>query len=395
METLSEYLKIGLLPFIISLVAVWILHPQIIKVALLKEIVDTPNARKLQKEPVPILGGVAVFFGIFMSLMFSNIVIECSELFILLTAMLLMLYIGAIDDVLDISPQARLAAQIGAALVLVYLGNGYVVADLMGLFGIGALPEWAAVPLSVFAIVGIINATNLIDGVDGLSSGFGMMACLIFSVVFFNLDDVPMVVLSAATLGALLLFFLHNVFGKSSKMFIGDSGTLTLGIIMAAGVTRIISQVQTPGAALFEREWASVIPFTLAVLAIPVFDTVRVMLTRMLHHKSPFHPDKTHLHHMFIDLGFSHVITTVCVLTLNTLVIGIWTLSYYAGLTPDAQTIVVVATATLVTAGLYQGVELFKRRYPERYARTAERIRRSQPKRDGWMLVAQRIIDRI
>ena len=194
METLSEYLKIGFLPFIISLVAVWILHPQIIKVALLKEIVDTPNARKLQKEPVPILGGVAVFFGIFMSLMFSNIVIECSELFILLTAMLLMLYIGAIDDVLDISPQARLAAQIGAALVLVYLGNGYVVADLMGLFGIGALPEWAAVPLSVFAIVGIINATNLIDGVDGLSSGFGMMACLIFSVVFFNLDDVPMVV---------------------------------------------------------------------------------------------------------------------------------------------------------------------------------------------------------
>ena len=76
-------------------------------------------------------------------------------------------------------------------------------------------------------------------------------------------------------------------------------------------------------------------------------------------------------------------------------VIGMWTLSYYAGLTPDAQTIVVVATATLVTAGLYQGVELFKRRYPERYARTAERIRRSQPKRDGWMLVAQRIIDRI
>lgn len=132
METLSEYPKIGFLPFIISLVAVWILHPQIIKVALLKEIVDTPNARKLQKEPVPILGGVAVFFGIFMSLMFSNIVIECSELFILLTAMLLMLYIGAIDDVLDISPQARLAAQIGAALVLVYLGNGYVVADLDG-----------------------------------------------------------------------------------------------------------------------------------------------------------------------------------------------------------------------------------------------------------------------
>lgn len=395
METLLDYLRISYLPFVISLVAVWILHPQVIKVARLKEIVDNPNARKLQKEPVPILGGVAVFFGIFMSLMFSNIVTECSELFILLTAMLLMLYIGAIDDVLDISPLARLAAQIGAALVLVYLGNGFVMDNLLGLFGIGRLPEWAAVSLSVFSIVGIINATNLIDGVDGLSSGFGMMACLIFSVVFFCLGDVPMVVLSAATLGALLLFFLHNVFGKSSKMFIGDSGTLTLGIIMAAGVTRIISQVHAPGTTLFEREWASVIPFTLALLSIPVFDTVRVMLTRMLHHKSPFHPDKTHLHHMFIDLGFTHVMTTVCVLSLNTLVLAVWVAAYYAGLSANMQLMLVVATSVLVTAGLYQGVEYFKLRCPGRYARTTERIRSIQPKRDGWMLVAQRIIDRI
>lgn len=395
MNMLLDYLKISALPFAISLVSVWILHPQIIKIARLKEIVDNPNARKLQKEPVPILGGVAVFFGIFMSLMFSNIIIQCSELFILLTAMLLMLYIGAMDDILDLPPLSRLATQIGAALVLVYLADGFVIDNLMGLLGIYAIPGWVAVPLTVFAIVGIINATNLIDGVDGLSSGFGMMACLVFTVAFYRLDDVPMVVLSAATLGALLLFFLHNVFGKTSKMFIGDSGTLMLGIILAASVTRIISQVRVPESTLFTGNDASVIPFTLAVLSIPVFDTLRVMLTRMLHRQSPFHPDKTHLHHMFIDLGFTHVITTVCVLSLNTFVLLLWTAVYYMGVSPEMQIVVVVASALAVTAGLYRSVECFKRRNPEGYARTVDRIRNGQPKRDGWMLVAQRIIDRI
>ncbi len=395
MNMFLEYLKISALPFVISLASVWILHPQIIKIARLKEIVDNPNARKLQKEPVPILGGVAVFFGIFMSLMFSNIIIQCSELFMLLTAMLLMLYIGAMDDILDLPPWSRLVTQIGAALVLIYLGHGFVIDNLMGLLGIFALPEWVAVPLTVFAIVGIINATNLIDGVDGLSSGFGMMASLVFTVAFYRLGDIPMVVLSASTLGALLLFFLHNVFGKTSKMFIGDSGTLTLGIILAASVTRVISQVQVPESTLFEADSASVIPFTLAVLSIPVFDTLRVMLTRIMHRRSPFHPDKTHLHHLFIDLGFTHVITTVCVLTLNTFVLLLWTAIYYAGASPETQIVTVVAAALAVTAGLYQSVEWFRRRYPERYARTVDRIRRGQPKRDGWMLVAQRIIDRI
>lgn len=395
MSMFLDYLKISALPFAISLVSVWILHPQIIKIARLKEIVDNPNARKLQKEPVPIMGGVAVFFGIFMSLMFSNVIIECSELFILLTAMLLMLYVGAMDDILDLPPWSRLVAQIGAALVLVYLARGFVIDDLMGLLGIGALPAWVAVPLTVFAIVGIINATNLIDGVDGLSSGFGMMACLVFTVVFYRLDDVPMVVLSASTLGALLLFFLHNVFGKTSKMFIGDSGTLMLGIVLAASVTRIISQVRTPESTLFTAEGASAIPFTLAVLSVPVFDTLRVMLTRILHRHSPFHPDKTHLHHMFIDLGFTHVITTVCVLSLNTLVLLLWTAVYYAGASVEVQIVAVVASALAVTVGLYQGVECFRRRSPECYARTVDRIRNGQPKRDGWMLVAQRIIDRI
>lgn len=391
----SDYFRLIILPFSISLIAVWIIHPLMVRIARSKNLVDNPNARKLQKEPVPILGGTAVFFGIFMSLAFSDILIECSELFMLLTAMMLMLYLGSIDDILDLKAVNRLAVQIGATLVLIYLGSGYRIDNMLGLWGIGAVPPCLGVPLTVFATVGIINATNLIDGVDGLSSGFGVMASVLFSARFFFLGDYPMVILCASTAGALTLFFLHNVFGKKSKMFIGDGGTLVLGIILAACVTRLISSTGTLAADRLVNERASVIPFTLAVLSIPVFDTLRVMSTRILSRKSPFHPDKTHLHHLFIDMGFSHVITTVCILTLNWLVIGIWAFCYLAGVSAGMQTFAVMLAGVTATFGLYHGVQYYKRNRPSHYARLTSYIRIKQPRRDGWFLVVQRIVDKL
>lgn len=390
-----DYFKLIVLPFFISLASVWIIHPHIVKVAKIKGIVDNPNARKLQKEPVPVMGGVAVFFGIFMSFSFANMVVECSGLFELLTAMLLMLYLGSIDDILDLRAISRLVVQVGAILVLIYMGGDYRIDHMYGLWGIHALPHWIAVALTVFAAVGIINATNLIDGVDGLSSGFGVMASIVFSVAFFYIGDYPMVILCAATIGSLTLFFLHNVFGKKSKMFIGDGGTLVLGIILAAYVIRLICSSQPLDGSMISYDRASVIPFTLAVLSIPVFDTLRVMSTRILSGHSPFHPDKTHLHHMFIDLGFSHVITTVSILSLNCLVIAIWAMTFYAGCSANTQTLAVFMTSIACTFGLYRGMLSFKRRHPERYARLAEFIRNRQPRRDGWFLTVQKIVDKI
>lgn len=390
-----DYLKLIVLPFFISLASVWVIHPHIVKVAKIKGIVDNPNARKLQKEPVPVLGGVAVFFGIFMSFSFANVLAECSELFVLMTSMLLMLYLGSIDDILDLRAISRLVVQIGAVLVLVYMGGDYEIDHMYGLAGLQALPEWIAVPLTVFAAVGIINATNLIDGVDGLSSGFGVMASIVFSVAFFFTGDYPMVILCAATVGSLTLFFLHNVFGKKSKMFIGDGGTLMLGIILAAYVIRLICSAQPLDSTLLPNERASVIPFTLAVLSIPVFDTLRVMSTRILTGYSPFHPDKTHLHHLFIDLGFSHVITTVSILTLNSLVIFVWAVTFLAGWSANIQTVAVFATGIAFTFGLYRAMSSFKRCCPERYARLSAFIRANQPRRDGWFLTIQKIVDRI
>lgn len=393
---LFDYLKLIAPPFLVSLIAVGIIHPYIVKIAKIKGIVDAPNARKLQKEPVPVLGGTAVFFGIFMSLSIANALAVCSGLYVLMSVMLLMLYLGTIDDILDLRAVVRLVIQIIGTLILVYLGGGhYIIDSMLGLWGIYVLPQWVAVLLTMFAIVGIVNAINLVDGVDGLCSGFGVMAGIIFLVAFLYVGDYTMVILCASLIGALILFFFHNVFGLRTKMFIGDGGTLVMGIVVAACVVRLIHTVSLQQGPAPVNEWASVIPFTLAVLSIPVFDTLRVMSTRILKGKSPFHPDKTHLHHMFIELGFSHVLTTAGILTLNLWGVVVWALLYFNGVSADIQAVVVLLVGFASTFGLYYTVQWFRRRTPDAYARVVDFIHSKQPRRDGWFLTMQKIVDKI
>ena len=167
-----------MLYFITSLIAVlgvcWI-HPRLVAIALDKNIVDNPDARKLQRKPVPVLGGIAVFFGTVIGLGCAGIACDCSDLFIVVVAMMIMLYTGTLDDILDLSPALRFLVEIGTVLLLVFVG-GYTLDDFHGLWGLGQIPREVAIPLTVFAAVGIINAINLIDGVDGLSSGYCIMA---------------------------------------------------------------------------------------------------------------------------------------------------------------------------------------------------------------------------
>lgn len=204
-----------------------------------------------------------------------------------------------------------------------------------------------------------------------------------------------MTTLCAATIGALGVFFLHNVFGKQSKMFIGDGGTLLLGFVLAVSVVRLIRMVELaiPNPA-YDR--ASVIPFTLAVLAIPIFDTLRVMTLRIRAGHSPFHPDRQHLHHLFVGMGFSHVATTACILGINLLIVLVWFIGFQSGWSADVQTVVVVIMAWIGTFGLFKMSLHFKNRYPERFERMVAYIRIKQPQSDhGWFRIMQKIIDRI
>lgn len=344
------FIQVVLLPFFAALLCVSLVHPTMVRIAHLKDIVDVPNARKLQRTPIPILGGVGVFLGIIVGLAVTSVFEDCTDLFVVVMAMTVMLYIGTGDDILGLSPRIRFLIEILVVLCLIGIG-GYSLNDFHGLWGVHTIPTWLSIPLTVFAAVGIINAINLIDGVDGLSSGFCIMACIMFGTLFYLSGDTSMTILAALSAGALVPFFFHNVYGKRSKMFIGDGGTLVLGVIISVFVIRML-QHETPCGEYVDHGMG-LIPFTLAVLSVPVFDTLRVMSARMLRGKSPFQPDKTHLHHLFISLGFSHAGTTVVILSLNTLVVLAWWAMYAAGASADVQLYGVLALGLLVTTGLY------------------------------------------
>ena len=339
-----------IIPALLAFLGTLWIHPKVLKIAILKNIVDNPDARKLQRNPVPVLGGVAVFFGIVIGLCSSQAIFDSANTFMLISAMTIMLYIGTTDDIISLSPGIRFLVEIAVIAWLMYASKSSMNC-FGGLWGIDTIPATASYALTIFAAVGIINAINLIDGVNGLSSGFCFMSSVLFAIFFHITGNQVMTTLAISAAGAIVPFFLHNVFGQSSKMFIGDGGTLVIGTMMAMFVMNILGA--NPGCATLAAKGVGLIPFTLAVLSIPVFDTLRVMSTRILHKKSPFHPDKTHLHHMFIDLGFSHIGTTVSILSLNFLIVVAWFASYKLGASIDVQLYIVVALSILTTFILY------------------------------------------
>lgn len=340
-----------LIPFIAAMVATMWIHPKILKIAILKNLVDNPDERKLQRRPTPVMGGMAVFFGIVVGICTSQITFFSPAVFVLIAAMLIMLYIGTIDDILNLSPYTRFLIEIAIVAFIMYVNNNGI-NNFWGLWGINEIPMYVAAPLTIFAAVGIINAINLIDGVNGLSSGFCFMASVLFAIMFFLSGNIVMTILATSAAGAIIPFFLHNVFGQSTRMFIGDGGTLVIGTMMSMFVINILKD--TSLSARFAEEGVGLIPFTLAVLAVPVFDTLRVMTARILRGTSPFNPDKTHLHHLFIELGFSHIGTTVSILSLNFLVIIAWFLSYKLGASIDAQLYIVLGLSLLITFVFYR-----------------------------------------
>lgn len=339
---------------IISVIVAWTVYPKILLISIHKNIVDSPNARKLQKMPVPILGGFVVFSGILASLLCVSSQVDIGNLFTILCIMTVMLLIGVADDIISLSAKGRFLIEILVIAILMMSNPLMIIDDFHGLWGINQIPLYLAIPLTIVAGVGIINATNLIDGIDGLSSGYCVFACALFGLFFYTTGQNLNLFLALAAIGGLVPFFMHNVFGKYSKMFIGDAGTLLMGSVMAYFV--ITALHIEPQAYNMEANFGT-IPMLLAILAVPVFDTLRVMITRVLKGTSPFNPDKTHLHHMFIRLGFSHIGATVTILSLNTIVVIAWLAMYLTGCSIDIQLYVVIILNLAITVFLYQYVE--------------------------------------
>jgi len=308
-----SYEIVLLLTFIVSFLVTHLSIPSIIGVAREKKLFDEPNSRRIHKRQIPTLGGVSIFAGFTVA---AGSFISYSlvpSLQYILVACIIIFFIGMKDDILAIAPLKKLGGQIAAALVLIIPGN-INFSSIHGFLGIYHIPGIYSLILTLFVIIVIINSINLIDGIDGLAALVGMITTAFFGMWFFISGNKEYSLLSAAVIGTLMSFYRFNVFGGKNKIFMGDTGSLIVGLLMAVQVI-LFNEKNIGYTSAFSIKSAPAVSF--AVLIVPLFDTLRVFLVRMLRRRSPFTADKNHLHHCLLKLGFNHRQSTLIFASAN------------------------------------------------------------------------------
>ena len=295
--------------FIIAFTVSSICIPLVIKLAIKKRILgEYGEGRHVHKGFVPRLGGMAIFIGFILSQLYFSIdyfsASSVSENYLLLIFSIILLFIlGLIDDLVDLKAILKFNIQILVAFILVWKAD-IRVESFHGILGINILPIWLSYLFSILVITFFINAYNLIDGLDSLSSSVGIYGLGCFTW-FFILNDCHIEsMLAFSSMGSLFGFWLYNK--PPAKIFMGDSGSLSIGLLLAFFAIRISNlPLDTEG---------SINPvFAMVVLAYPVIDTLRVFIIRIYNGKSPFSPDRNHIHHVLLDLGLSHGKSTILI----------------------------------------------------------------------------------
>jgi len=297
----------GSLAFIVTFLAI----PAIMRVAREKKLFDLPDARKLHTTPIASLGGVAIFLGFFLSSFLTIASKENSEFQFFFASAVVIFFLGLKDDILIISALKKFLGQLAAAAILIHLAN-IRIESMHGVLGFGALPEPLGYLISYITIIVVVNAYNLIDGVDGLAGSLGVLSTSIFGVYFFLADMPGYSLMAFGMAGSLLAFLVFNF--NPAKIFMGDSGSLLLGLINAILVIKFIAVADAPGAQI---PVASAVAVGFSILVVPLLDTLRVFSIRIAKGRSPFIPDRNHIHHLLLDRGLNHRTVTVSCVGLN------------------------------------------------------------------------------
>jgi len=300
----------------ISFSIVYFVIPKIVEISRIIKLFDVPNHRSAAKQIVPTLGGIAILSGFAIGLMISSNSFNINELKYMFVSTIVMFLIGMKDDIIGLAAKKKLFVQIAVAIYLVIIGN-LRVTNFHGIFGIQEIGYVFGVIFSVFAIVGIINAFNLIDGIDGLAGGIGLLISLVYGLWFLNVGDFIYALTCFSLAGSLIAFLLYNVFGNTNKIFMGDTGSLILGTVIAVLTIHFNIYYPNPNIAAYGLPAISI-----AILIVPVIDTIRIFIIRILQKRSPFSPDKNHIHHNLLQLtGDNHLITSLIIITVNGLLI--------------------------------------------------------------------------
>lgn len=305
--------------FVTAFFLTFIVIPSIVKVSAIKGLYDEPNSRSSHHTVIPTLGGAAVFIGYILSIsIFTGHGID-HELKYIIVSLLILFFIGIKDDILIIDPKKKLIAQILAASILSVLGD-IRITNLNNIFGITEISYLGSILLTVLVIVFIINGFNLIDGIDGLASGVGILSSLFFGIWFMLGNFISYSIMCFALTGSLMAFFRFNVYSGRNKIFLGDTGSLIIGLIVSLFTIRFLEYNLIVRPTL-HIESAPAMVF--GVLIIPLFDTMRIIFIRTSQGKSPFSADRQHVHHRMLELGYNHLRSTSIILTFNILFIGL------------------------------------------------------------------------
>ncbi len=336
---MDNILLSGGLAFLITFFSI----PVIIEVAKDKNLFDEPDERKVHHAVVPTLGGLGIFAGFIVATLIGSPPSVAHILQYFIAAIMVIFFLGIKDDILILSASKKFIGQLIAAGIIIKFG-GIQINNMHGFLGMYAIPHTASILLTLFTIVVITNSFNLIDGVDGLAGSLGLLTSCIFGIYFLLTSQLLYAVMAFSLAGSLIAFLIYNF--SPAKIFMGDTGSLLIGILNSVFVIKFISVASDPSVSL-PLQSAPALAF--AILIVPLFDTLRVVAIRILSRRSPFSPDRNHIHHFLLDLGLSHKKIVVTCIAGNIIFIAF---AYYLRFAGTTMVILALSSVSLVVVSI-------------------------------------------
>lgn len=310
---------------IISLIVSLLTIPSIVRVAKSKHLCEKPHDRHIHQGNIPTLGGCAIF-GAFVTTMCLFAGDSASFIPYLAASCIILFFTGIKDDIMIIAPLTKLAGQITAALVLCAAGD-IRITSMQGLFNVQELPYAVSIALSVLVVVAIINAFNLIDGIDGLAGSLSISSAAMFGLWFWHEGNIVICIVSTSFIGAVIGFLRYNLFSQKNKIFMGDTGSQLVGLVCVFLAIKFVEANNDISTTYIVRGAPAV---AFAIMAVPAFDVLRVMFLRIIIKRPIFHPDNIHIHYKLLELGLSHKQSDIVLNFFNiAFAVGVYFLSKY------------------------------------------------------------------
>ncbi|MGB5418846.1 MraY family glycosyltransferase [Algibacter sp.] len=297
----TAHLELWLLStFLLALFIAYRSYGPIMYIAIKKHLMDKPDDRSVHTNSTPTLGGVGIYISLVLVICLAGVVLNSKSLLVLAGGLNILFFLGLKDDLLVLSARKKFLGQLIASFLFVTITD-IRIRGFSNIFSVEVLPYWVSIGFTVFVFILIINAYNLIDGIDGLAGSIALLASLVFGWLFYRVNYIGSATLTAALAGALLPFLRLNA-SKKNKIFMGDTGSLIVGFMLAVFAVSYISYVQS-NTPIGAKDSSPLI--ALSILFFPLMDTLRIFFVRIFIYKtSPFLADKNHIHHRLLDLGY-------------------------------------------------------------------------------------------